>query len=102
MSDPVFYPLQGPTVTDGLNETGWYFFDESYDIHGPFDTEERACHELTLYGQALNEVLDTPNGAVTITAERYREYQCAEINGDRYRAVLEQISSWNITIAWAS
>ena len=37
---------------------GWFFFDEAYDIHSPYATEEKACEGLTAYCQ--NELGEKP------------------------------------------
>ena len=32
-----------------LNKDGWYWYDETYDMYGPYKTEEEAKNDLDRY-----------------------------------------------------
>ena len=56
LPDPVFYAPEPWEDGGGTPYSkGWFFSDESYDIHGPYATEEKANEGLSFYCRvALN------------------------------------------------
>lgn len=36
-------------VRDSMMDNGWYFFDETYDMYGPFGTREEAIAACATY-----------------------------------------------------